>query len=172
MDSVSQRFIDGLKEYDLTLTEIKESGWKYAGGDDNAGTGPLNYFMSLFKGQQPYQAYGEDIPDECICGHPIKRHYFITDKDNDLLLCIGSECIKRFLPENVQGRTCSMCMAPHRRTKTNICFDCENQIKNEKKKLCSDCGGPKESWNLKRKRCYECHKVVKWERERNSSWSY
>ncbi len=169
MDSVSQRFIDGLKDYNLTLKEIKESGWKYAGGDEFAGTGPLNYFMSIF-GAEPWRAYGEDIPDECICGHPIKRHYFITDKNEEDLLCIGSECIKRFLPENVQGRTCSMCMAPHRRTKHRICFDCENQIKNEQKKLCADCGGPKETWNLKKKRCTDCFYEVKRERQRNSNW--
>jgi hypothetical protein len=151
MSSVSQRFIEGLKEYNLTLEEIRTTGWKYAGGDENAGVGPLNYFRQIFGGD-PESVYGP-MEDECICGHPIQRHYFITDANNEGMLVIGSECIKRFLPENVQGRTCSMCMAPHRRTKNNICFDCEKQIKDEKKKLCVDCGGKKQP---KFKRCYEC----------------
>jgi len=167
-EPLSKRFIEGLQQYDLTLKEIQESGWKYAGGDENAGNGPLNYFLQMF-GAPPESVYGWDIPDECICGHFIQRHYFITDANEEGLLCIGSECIKKFLPENVQGRTCSMCMTPHRRTKNLICFNCEEQIKNEKKKLCADCGGPKEKWNLKRKRCYECFKQVRWERQRNYS---
>ena len=166
-EPLSKRFIEGLQQYDLTLKEIQESGWKYAGGDENAGSGPLNYFLQIF-GAPPESVYGWDIPDECICGHFIQRHYFITDKDEERLLCIGSECIKKFLPENLQGKTCAMCMAPHRRTKNNICFKCEKQIKNEKNKLCADCGGPKEKYNLKRKRCKSCWYKIK--RQRDHQW--
>jgi len=28
-ENISQRFLDGLQQYNLTISEIQESGWKY-----------------------------------------------------------------------------------------------------------------------------------------------
>ena len=36
---------------------------------------------------------------------------------------VGNCCIKKFLPNKT--KTCEMCNAPHKRTKTNTCKDCE-----------------------------------------------
>ena len=41
------RFIEGLKAYDLTYEEIKASGWKYAGGDWGS---HLNYYLTSRNG--------------------------------------------------------------------------------------------------------------------------
>jgi len=160
-ENISQRFLDGLQQYNLTISEIQESGWKYAGGDTEGG--PLNYFQLIFHAD-PINIYplfheGAPIPDKCICGKSIERHYFITNTDNSNLLCIGSECIKRFLPENLQRRVCTLCMNSHKRTKNTICFPCEEQIKEEKKKLCVDCGKTKQYPQYDR--CRDCYYYIK-----------
>tara|TARA_R110000796_G_scaffold250750_1_gene380421 strand:+ start:322 stop:837 length:516 start_codon:yes stop_codon:yes gene_type:complete len=124
------RLEEGLRKYNLTIAEINEKGWKYCGGDENAGQTHLNYFVNIFGGD-PESVYG-DLPSECACGVGIKRHFFITNKTEDEMICIGSECIKKFIDKS--GRTCEICHESHKNRKDNICNTCRAEKEKEEKK--------------------------------------
>jgi hypothetical protein len=115
------RLEEGLQEYNLTLKEINELGWKYCGGDEGAGTNHLNYFRTIFN-DEPKEVV-EDYPGtNCICGHEIQRNFFICSKEEDEILILGSECINRFIVK--KGRTCGKCGENHRNHKDNLCNRC------------------------------------------------
>lgn len=111
MTTLTERFIRGLQEYNLTVEEVR--GWKYCGGNRSR---HLNYFKLCCP--------DDDIPehtDKCACGHHISENCYITDGVR--ILVLGNCCIKRFIPK--AKRTCERCDKPHRRTKYNLCFDCQ-----------------------------------------------
>tara|TARA_R110002012_G_scaffold284971_1_gene475922 strand:- start:1279 stop:1662 length:384 start_codon:yes stop_codon:yes gene_type:complete len=111
MTSISKRFSNGLKKYNVSLDNLKEN-WKYVGGEKGR---HLNYYNLCCK--------DEEIPhheDRCICGHRIKENCYISDGEN--ILTLGNCCIKRFLPNCT--RTCERCGKCHRNRKDNLCLGC------------------------------------------------
>ena len=65
MDETSARFINGLRQYDLTPKQITNGGWKYCGGDKEGRH--LNYFNMVC----PDDEIPEKAPhcDECVTTH-------------------------------------------------------------------------------------------------------
>ena len=112
--AVTDRFIEGLVKHDLTLEEIQSGDWRYCGGDKG-------HRRKYFHLSQP----GREHPErevECACGHEIKENCYITNGDRVIVL--GNVCVKRFLPENLAGRNCSVCGCRHKNRKVNKCNDC------------------------------------------------
>ena len=89
--TVSKRFSNGLKRYNITTEEIRDN-WKYCGGDKGR---HLNYYQIVCPDEEP-----PDKEDRCICGHRIKENCYITD--GNLILTLGNCCVKRFL-KNVEA---------------------------------------------------------------------
>ena len=130
--------------------------------------------------------YGTYPPFEfrnwCVCGVEIKENCYITD-DDVYFLVIGNCCIKRFLPKENSGRTCSNCKKPHRNTKDNFCKDCRpkkilgseceecgERHNNRKDNLCNNCRFIRDNTkkcecgkriDKKYKQCYVCSKGAK-----------
>ncbi len=122
---LTDRFINGLKDYDLTYDEIKNGNWKYCGGNRDR---HLNYFKLCCK--------NEDLPDkvnECVCGHKITENCYITDGEQILIL--GNCCIKKFIPKS--SRTCERCDQPHKNRLVNRCNSCRWGICDICDKSCS-----------------------------------
>jgi hypothetical protein len=112
------RFINGLKNYDLTKEEIKD--WKYAGGghiEDEAKNKLLN---EKFKKKYP-KGKIPDLVHHCVCGHRIKENAFITNGKQ--LLTLGNCCVKRFC-ETGTKKTCNKC-GKLWRGKTLECRECQ-----------------------------------------------
>jgi hypothetical protein len=131
----TQRFIEGLKEYNLTMEDMKD--FVYSGGDRDA---HYKYYELLYNTNKlhPHK-------DHCICGHFIKRNCYIS-KGNQILT-LGICCIKRFIPKEKQGRTCECCGCSHRNTKNNLCNKCREYIEksirhlnNKIVHICVECG--------------------------------
>lgn len=131
---LTDRFIKGLMEYNLTVDEIKN--WKYCGGNYNP---HYNYFRLCCP--------NDDLPDyedRCACGHKIVENCYITDGEQ--ILVLGNCCIKRFIPKC--GRTCEICEQPHKNRKVNRCNECRIGI-------CDKCNN---ECNKNYKICYKCFK--------------
>jgi len=111
--SISKRFSNGLKRYNISLDNLKEC-WRYCGGEKGR---HLNYYNLCCVGEEQ-----PEHEDRCICGHLIKENCYITD--GNYILTIGNCCIKRFLPNST--RTCERCNKPHRNRKDNLCIGCRN----------------------------------------------
>jgi len=112
--NTKDRFIQGLKKYNLTLEEIQLSGWKYVGGDTGS---HLNYYKLVFPNNNRLPPHY----DNCVCGHPIEYNCYIANKTN--LIVLGRCCIKQFVENS--GRTCEECGSSHRNSKVNLCNDCK-----------------------------------------------
>lgn len=137
-NELSKRLIEGLKKYNLTLDEIKNSGWNYCGGDVHSCH--TNYWKLRFNDMKfpPHEAH-------CVCGHFIRENCYITNNNTNFVI-IGNCCIKKFLPKDKQRRTCSICQKPHRNRVVNKCNSC-------RKGKCDKCEGT----TYKRyKLCYSC----------------
>lgn len=132
--NLTERFIEGLKKYNLTLKDIQESNWRYCGGNKGR---HLNYFRL----KNPECALPE-YKDHCVCGHEIVENCFITDGNQ--ILVLGNCCIKKFVPKN--ARTCEICGRRHRNRIVDRCNEC-------RRGLCDKCSGP---CNPKYKTCYTC----------------
>ena len=131
---LTTKFIKGLKNYNLTYDEIKNSNWKYCGGR----TGHhLNYFKLCFKNNKL-----PDIVNECVCGHHIEENCYITDGKE--ILVLGNCCIKKFISKS--SRTCDNCGEPHKNRIVNRCNNC-------RKGICDDCD---KKCNEIYKKCYDC----------------
>ena len=115
-DELSERFKRGLENYDLTLQEIIESGWKYCGGDYDS---HKNYWILLFGENEPLLHH----EDECVCGHSITNNAYICNRAETEFLVLGSCCIKRFIDKGCR-RTCSRCGTPHQNRRDNYCKKC------------------------------------------------
>lgn len=133
---LTQRFINGLKEYGLTLDDINK--WKYCGSDDtDCGR---SYFLTVFK-----NCYFPEKEYQCVCGVKIINNHYITD-GNDSILIIGSECKDHFVPIDRRGKTCELCEVPHKNRIVNRCNNC-------RKGLCDLCSI---DIDPKYKKCYKC----------------
>ena len=153
------RFIEGLKDYNLSYDEIVKSGWNYCGGNYKQ---HLNYYKLRFPNE-------ELLPHaiECVCGHDIEKNGYICNKEETEFLVLGSCCIKKF----IGGRTCENCGNKHKRTSVNCCFNCEKFrrfLQYEERFIYLDsmkCDGDncnerliKHSWKTT---CYNCYIVKK-----------
>lgn len=137
---LTQQFIRGLKEYNLTYEQIKT--WKYCGGNRDR---HLNYFKLCCP--------GEDFPeyvDYCVCGHKIFENCYIMAEESTNfyqkgdILVLGNCCIKKFVPKS--SRTCSKCGDPHRNRSVNRCNSCRYGICDLCDNIC----------NKKYTKCYKC----------------
>jgi len=111
---LTERFIKGLQNYNLTYDEIVNGNWKYCGGRTGS---HLNYFKISCK--------DDDLPEqvnECVCGHAISENCYITDGES--ILVLGNCCIKKFIPKS--SRTCENCEAPHKNRTVNRCNKCRD----------------------------------------------
>jgi len=135
---LTEKFIKGLKEYNLTTKDIEEQGWKYCGG--NRGR-HKNYFH-LFWGKE-YEL--PEHTNKCVCNHSIEENCYITNGNKEGVLILGNCCIKKFIPKS--GRTCEICDEPHRNRVVNRCNDCRMG-------MCDDCDGPCDDCY---KKCTSCH---------------
>ena len=141
--TLTDRFIEGLKNYSLTYEDLIKYGWMYAGGDYDE---HLRYFWLITEKTNLTQPEHECF---CICGVSIKRNAYIMNRDKTRMLVIGSCCIKRFMPEGKKGRTCEICEKPHKNRKVNRCNDCKDIVE------CSRCKTQFKS-NYGYEKCYGC----------------
>jgi hypothetical protein len=114
---LSLRFVNGLRQYDLTKEEIKS--WRYVGGghlDDAVKNEVLN---EKFRKQFP-KAPVPPLTEHCVCGHRIKENAFITDGKQ--ILTLGNCCVRRFC-ETGTKKTCGLCGNPWK-GKTLLCREC------------------------------------------------
>ena len=63
----------------------------------------------------------------CECTHWIKQNCYIRNIKTNKILIVGDCCIKHFKIK----KKCSNCKCEHRRTKFNICVDCEKKEKKD-----------------------------------------
>ena len=109
--TISRRFENGLKRYNISPEDLKEN-WKYCGGDRGR---HLNYYKVVCPGEGP-----PENEERCICGHRIKENCYITD--GHFILTLGNCCVRRFLAKTT--RSCEECGCPHRNRKDNRCKKC------------------------------------------------
>ena len=110
-----ERFIKGLEYHDVTLEEIQSGGWRYCGGE---GGHRERYFeLSSPTLKRPTHK------TKCVCGHPIQDNCYITN--GVVVLVLGNVCVKRFLPAEKSGRTCSVCGSRHGNRNVNKCNVCK-----------------------------------------------
>lgn len=132
METISDKFIKGLKRFNLTQEELID--WKYCSGNKGR---HLNYFN--------LSCPDDDVPEltgKCVCGHTIKENCYITNGEE--ILVLGNCCIKRFIPKC--SRTCETCGDPHKNRIVNRCNKCRAGV-------CDKCGiSCSESYNT----CYRC----------------
>ena len=107
---LTQRFISGLKKYNLTIEEL--SKWKWCGSNKTH----LNYYK-LVLGKD---AVLPELTDRCVCGHMIKENCYIENGEE--ILVLGNCCIKKFVP--MRTRTCEDCNKPHKNRTINKCNEC------------------------------------------------
>jgi hypothetical protein len=114
---MSDAFIKGLKNYNLSYEDIKNSDWKYCGGDRGR---HANYFKLVFPSNL-FNINKINHETHCICGHPIVENCYITNEESEILV-LGNCCIKKFIP--MCTRTCEKCKLPHKNRKDNKCNNC------------------------------------------------
>lgn len=139
-NKLSQRFINGLKKYDLTIEEIRNSDWIYGGGNKRWHD---NYFKLKFDNNEKIRPKDET---NCICGHKIEENCYLYNKKTKMFLVIGNHCIKKF--ELDSRRRCKYCNEPHANIKNDICNDCRLL-------RCPKCKEKKN--NMRFKYCYDCY---------------
>ena len=92
--NVCKRFIEGLKDHNLTHEDIKS--WQYIGGIGGKNGRHTNYFNLKFK-YEDIEFTPPDIKDLCICGTAICEQCWIVDKK-----CLVSKNINNILVELIQ----------------------------------------------------------------------
>lgn len=115
---LTDRFIQGLLNHDLTKEEIQSGMWRYCGGDQSR---HRQYFSLFFNKKRDL----EEHKSNCVCGHYIEENCYITNGED--ILVLGNCCIKKFLPKNCSGRTCRVCKCTHRNRKDNLCHNCRKK---------------------------------------------
>lgn len=117
--------------------------WFYAGGSEGS---RLEYFNQV----APKGSSTPAASSNCMCGTKIKENCYITDDFGDLsrYAVVGSCCIKKFLGQERQKKTCPTCGEPHSRRSTPYCYNCEP-------KRCLDCNCEIEK---RFSRCYRCYR--------------
>jgi hypothetical protein len=91
---------------------------------------------------------GAKIPkysNNCICGHYIKKQCYISNREKNKFLIVGSCCRKQFMSCDSLS-ICLNCALEPREKKCDYCFDC-------KLIMCS-CGKKKK---MGYKLCYQCN---------------
>lgn len=100
---MSKRFVEGLKNYDLTKEEIQD--WYYVGGGHTN-----NPYRNMILNQKYLRYYPKakipPLTDECVCGHRIQENAFISNGKQ--LLILGSCCVKRFTEKGTK-QVCKGC---------------------------------------------------------------
>ncbi len=136
---LTERFIRGLANHRLTYEDIIKSGWRYCGGD----TGHhANYWdLTNVSAEQPYHH------DNCVCSHHIYENCYICNREGTRILVLGNCCIKKFMPKDKSGRTCSECGKPHRNRVVDRCNEC-------RRNRCDECGVYFRAGN--KKKCDTC----------------
>jgi hypothetical protein len=115
-DNGQKRFKKGL------LTEAGDdnlANFIYCGADDDYGA-KCEYFFKknpTLKELPPHK-------EVCVCGHDIKKNFYIQHIPTKTNIVVGSCCIKRYLPDECQGKTCSECGAPHQNKLVDMCNEC------------------------------------------------
>ena len=117
---LTQRFMNGLAEYDMTEEDIKK--WRWCGGTANPSD--YDYWTKCFPDCSP-----PDTEERCICGQKIAIQNWITNGEE--FLVIGSECRHKFL--YYRGKTCAMCGEPHKNRKDNHCKTCRKLVIQQEK---------------------------------------
>lgn len=167
-----KRFITGLKEYNLTLDELNETGWHYYGGTIHVSTetkkatkkhynklmliNPDACIRNIITTAKNYTSIigknGREEVDmcefrKCVCHETIKNLCFIANADRTEYFIIGNCCIKSFIKANTI--TCEKCGKKHRNKIKNLCNDCKECQK------CVICGFPHK--NLNHDMCNKCY---------------
>jgi hypothetical protein len=106
------------------LGDGNEDNWISYGGDRDVRLRQWN--ICKMSGENP-----PSPRDHCLCGHWIDENCYIKSKLNSTIAVVGNCCIKRYLPSDNQGRTCSTCGAPHRNRTDNYCNACRAIQKEE-----------------------------------------
>lgn len=135
---IQKRFLEGLKNYNLTQDEIKD--WVCCGGNYGSMKKYWNLVNKKINKQLPIHK------DNCICGHSILKNAYITDNINTLdnILVLGSCCITRFQKTKLK-RTCDTCGEVHKNRVVNRCNTCRES-------KCDDCGKEETYY----KKCAKC----------------
>jgi hypothetical protein len=126
---------------------IKEAGdenlanYIYCGANDDYGP-KSEYFFKKNPSLKDLPAHR----DRCACGHDIKKNFYIQHIPTKRNIVVGSCCIKRYLPDECQGKTCSECGAPHQNKIVDMCNECRPK--------CERCGDRYASLD----RCFGCNK--------------
>jgi len=69
----------------------------------------------------------------CLCMQCITNPHYIKDLNTGKLYIVGSECINKFVNEDMQGRRCKICLVRHNNRKDAYCNDCRIIINKELK---------------------------------------
>ena len=85
MTTLTEKFLEGLKNYGLTYEDIIKSGWKYCGGNQGH---HFNYYKLLFNTDKKIEPQ-----DRCVCGHFIKENCYICDREHKEILVLGLSLI-------------------------------------------------------------------------------
>jgi len=132
MNNLTDKFIKGLQNYNLTQKDIKNQNFKYCGGNEGRHN---NYFKIFFKKKlEENPRWIPEFKEECVCGHKIKENCYIIN-DSNIILTLGNCCIKKFVPKS--GRTCEVCQSPHKNRIVNRCNECRVGICDKCDKECS-----------------------------------
>lgn len=100
--------------------------YEYAGGfKSKLNEVKNNYMLKL-------ESEGIEYPKKkknCECTHWIMQNCYVMHSETKKVLVIGNCCIKHFQIK----KKCSECKKVHRRTKNNLCIDCDIKHKTENK---------------------------------------
>jgi hypothetical protein len=155
---------DGQKRFKKGL--LKEVGddcllnFIYCGADTDSGT-KRDYFFTKNPGVRELPKY----KTACVCGHTIVKNFYIQHIPTKKNIVVGSCCIKRYLPEESQGKTCSECGAPHQNKTVDMCNECRPSCdtcddRYAAQDSCSSCNKLFDSFHCSKHRymrtCYKC----------------
>ena len=117
---LSQRFINGLKQYNLTPKEV--ATWKYCGSIHMGRPLRPNDHLALYLQSHPEFKIPK-LVENCVCEHDIKENWFITN--GKITLIIGNCCVKKFTISGTKLQ-CSKCgVVIKRAVGINLCPACK-----------------------------------------------
>lgn len=134
---LSDRFKNGLKQYNLTIDDLNDN-YMYCGGNHQQYR--INRFKKIFKNNQPFPPW----KNHCVCGQKLRvANCYICNLKGDYnsIIIIGSCCIDEFVDKS---QRCEDCGEHHKNIKVNRCNDCR-EFK------CDTCNYP-----LEEKYCLNC----------------
>jgi hypothetical protein len=135
--SPGQMYAQLLKDNLFLKTGAKSFRFFYYAGRNKESR--LDYFIKRF-GSVSHQP---DFVEECECTHWIKENCCVEYMPNDVrckppqLFVVGNCYIRKFLPRDNQGKTCSDCRMPHMNRKDNYCTPCREKRDGRR---CNECG--------------------------------